>query len=91
MPHPTKSPLDLPPTFRELLRRVEVPLSHMSPRHTASLSATVSADLSDSLRGLAQAYGVTARDVMRAALVIGVEELLGSAEELGHAATGEPC
>jgi len=22
---------------------------------------------------------------------IGVEELLGSAEELGHAATGEPC
>jgi len=43
------------------------------------------------LRGLAQAYGVTARDVMRAALVIGVEELLGSAEELGHAATGEPC
>lgn len=90
MAHPTKSPLELPSPFRELLRRTDVPISHLAPRHVASISATIAADTSDVLRGLAQAYGVAARDVIRAALVIGLEEMLAAADELGHAGS-ETC
>jgi hypothetical protein len=70
--------------FRELMREVGVPLVHLAPKHTASISATITADTSDSMRGLADAYKVMPRDIIRAALVIGLETLLYSAEELGH-------
>jgi len=71
--------------FRELLREVDVSLAHLAPKNTSSLGVSIAADTADILKGLAKAYEVMPRDIIRAALVIGLEELLGCAEELGHA------
>jgi len=70
--------------FRELLRKADVDVAHLQPRHPASVATSIASDTSDTLRGLADAYGVPVGHVIRAALVIGLEELLGSARELGH-------
>ncbi len=87
MAFPAKPTPELPPPFRELLQSARVPLEHLSPRNAASLGVSIAADTVDILRGLAKAYGVMPRDVIRAALVIGLEELLGCAKELGHYAS----
>lgn len=72
------------PAFRELMRDVDVSLAHLSPKNTSSLGVSIAADTADILKGLAKAYEVMPRDIIRAALVIGLETLLYSAEELGH-------
>ncbi len=76
---------DLPLAFCDLLKKVDVPLVHLQPKQTSSIAAAITSDTNDTLRGLAKAYGVMPRDIIRAAIVIGLEELIGSAEELGHA------
>lgn len=71
--------------FKSLMRAAKVSMVHLAPKNTASIAAAITAQTSDVLRGLAKAYGVMPRDIIRAALVIGLEELLGCAEDLGHA------
>jgi hypothetical protein len=90
MAFPAKSQPELPQSFRDLLRKADISLVHMSPRNPASLGVSIAADTADVLRGLAKAYEVMPRDIIRAAIVIGLEELLGCAEELGHAAQETP-
>lgn len=70
--------------FRDLMRKADVDLAHLQPRHPASVATSIASDTADTMRGLADAYGVPVGSVLRAALVIGLEELLGSARELGH-------
>jgi hypothetical protein len=85
-----KTQPEFSPEFRNLLRKADVPIEHLLPRNIASLGLSIAADTCDTLKGLAKAYGVMPRDVIRAALVIGLEELIGSAKELGHAASKTP-
>jgi len=73
-----------PPAFLDLLAKVDVSRSHLAPKHPASFAGTIAMDSIEAMKGLAMAYGVVPRDILRAALVIGLEELMGSAEELGH-------
>ena len=70
--------------FLDLLEAVDVSRVHLAPRHPASFAGTIATDTLEVAKGLAVAYGVNMRDILRAALVRGIEELLGSAEELGH-------
>lgn len=70
--------------FRELLRKAAVDVAHLQPRHPSSVATTIASDTADTMRGLADAYGVPVGHMIRAAIVIGLEELLGSARELGH-------
>lgn len=77
-------PKQYPEAFRDLLRAVDVSTSHLDPKHPASFAGTIAQDSIDVVKGLAIAYDVEIRVVLRAALVIGIEELLGTAEELGH-------
>jgi len=70
--------------FRELMRAAEIPLSHLEPRHPSTVAASIASDTAEALRGLAQAYSVPVTMMLRAAVVIGLETLLGESEELGH-------
>lgn len=81
---PAKVQPEYSPEFRDLMRDVAVPMAHLAPKNTASIAITIAADTADTMKGLAKAYEVMPRDVIRAALVIGLETLLYSAEELGH-------
>lgn len=76
--------------FKALMRSARVPMAHLLPKHTASIGASITAQTADTLRGLAKAYGVMPRDIIRAAIVIGLEELIGCAEELDHATQASP-
>lgn len=84
MPPPAKAPPEFPPAFHDLMRVAKVPMQHLAPVNLASLGVSIAAGTAETFRGLAKAYGVLPRDVLRAALVIGLEELLGCAKELGH-------
>lgn len=79
-----RPPTQYPDAFLDLLEAVDVSRSHLAPKHPASFAGTIAMDSIEVAKGLALAYEVNMRDILRAALVIGIEELLGSAEELGH-------
>jgi hypothetical protein len=79
-----KQAVEYSPEFRQLMRKAEVSMSHLQPRNSASVATTMASDTVDTIRGLAEAYGVPAGHMIRAAIVIGLEELLGCAKELKH-------
>lgn len=79
-----KPPTQYPDTFLDLLEAVDVSRAHLAPKHPASFAGTIAADTIEVAKGLAMVYEVGMRDVLRTALVIGIEEILSKAEELGH-------
>lgn len=79
-----KQAVEYSPEFRALLRKADVPVSHLQPREPSSVATTLASDTVDTFRGLAGAYGVPVGHVLRAALVIGLGELLGASKELKH-------
>jgi len=70
--------------FHRLLSKLDVSLAHIKPEKTERFSASVTATTMEAMKGLAIAYGVKDVEIIRACLVIGLEEMLGKAEELGH-------
>lgn len=79
-----KPPEQYPDTFLDLLEAVDVSRVHLAPKHPASLAGTIAADTVEVANGLALVYKVKICYILRAALVIGIEEMLSKAEELGH-------
>lgn len=90
MAQPIKKDAELPMPFRQLLAKAEVPIVHLQPKQTSSIAAAITSDTADTLRGLALAYGVLPRDIIRACIVIGLEELTWWVDELGHATQTPP-
>lgn len=72
------------PEFLALLRECELPIQHLHPQHTSSIAFGGPAAAVEAMRGLATAYGVPAVALSRAAWILGLETLLGTAVELGH-------
>ena len=77
--------LDTSKEFRALMAKADVPLSHLEPRHPSTVAASIAADTAETMRGLAQSYGVRVEMILRASVVIGLETLVAEADELGHA------
>lgn len=71
-----------PDSFLALMARVDVPMSHLAPKHPASVGVSLASDSVDAMKGLAKAYGVMAPDILRAAFVIGIETLIFEAEAM---------
>jgi hypothetical protein len=66
--------------FIRVLRRCEVDLWHLRPAHPTSLGLTIPDEIMAAAKLLGERLSAQTVDVMRAAIIIGVESLLGEAD-----------
>lgn len=77
-------PIDYPAKFRVLLQSAEVPIGEIAASGQVTVAGGLSPELADILRGLAIAMDSSPRQVASAALIVGLETLVGHAEKLGY-------